>query len=68
MNFQTPLHFAVSEGNDEALMILLQYDVDLSILDDSNFTALALAKVIKNTTAVTILDQQCSMFDIFFLI
>lgn len=51
------LHHAASFGNDEIVELLLEYDIDLSLKDDSNRTALDVASGVPEIDAEEELDE-----------
>jgi len=55
---QAPLHLAVLDCKNEVLRLLLQCGVSLTPVDESGQTPLALARVIGNSTAVTMLEAE----------
>ncbi|KAK7507943.1 hypothetical protein BaRGS_00000908 [Batillaria attramentaria] len=54
----TPLHLAVLDCKHDAVKMLLQCGAGLVVLDESGQTPLSLARVIGNSTAVTLLEAE----------
>lgn len=54
----TPLHHAATNGHTDSVLLLLKAGADMSIQNNSGFTAAQLAKKYGHTTLANLLIQQ----------